>query len=148
MTSGPRRLLAYTFGSHANFEGQLVGAIERIESAGTVRVLDGLFVARAPGSGELSAIVLSDSTASHRVSRVLGVRLDAHDGEVATHKARGGAAGEAVRALAQALAPGSALAAVLLEHARPDVEHAWADDLADAVSRVGGNAVASEVVDA
>ena len=47
MTSGARQLLAFTFGSDSTFEGQLVGALERIESGGTVRVLDGLFVARA-----------------------------------------------------------------------------------------------------
>src|SRR3954454_22724662 len=48
MTTGARQLLAFTFGSDSTFEGQLVGALERIESGGSVRVLDGLFVARAP----------------------------------------------------------------------------------------------------
>jgi hypothetical protein len=39
------------------------------------------------------------------------------------------------------LSPGSAIAAVLLEHP-------WADALADAVARVGGSEVASDFVDA
>ena len=39
-----------------SFEGQLVGALERIESGGTVRVIDGLFIRRDPETAELSAI--------------------------------------------------------------------------------------------
>ena len=44
----PRQLLAYTFPPGSAFEGQLVGALERIESGGAMRVLDALFVAREP----------------------------------------------------------------------------------------------------
>jgi hypothetical protein len=55
MTTGPTQFLAFRFGSDSRFEGQLVGAPERIESGGTVRVLDGLFVAREPQSGELES---------------------------------------------------------------------------------------------
>ena len=54
-----RQLLAYTFGSDSRFEGQLVGALERIESDGAMRVLDALFVVREPDSGELSAFSLA-----------------------------------------------------------------------------------------
>ena len=43
-----RQLLVYTFGPGAGFEGQLVGALERIESGGAIRVLDALFVTREP----------------------------------------------------------------------------------------------------
>jgi hypothetical protein len=141
MTTGPRQFLAFKFGSGSNFEGQLVGALERIESGGTVRVLDGLFVAREPDSGELSAIALSDSPPSRMTSRLLGFRLDAKDRRAATRKALDGEAGEAVRSLAVMLSPGSAIAAVLLEHT-------WADALADAVARVGGSEVSSDFVDA
>jgi hypothetical protein len=140
MTTGARQLLAFTFGSDSTFEGQLVGALERIESGGSVRVLDGLFVARAPESGELSAIALSDSPPSRMTSRLLGFRLDAKDRRAATQQALDGQAGEAVRSLAARLTPGSAIAAVLLEHT-------WADALADAVARVGGTEVASDFVD-
>jgi hypothetical protein len=141
MTTGPTQFLAFRFGSDSRFEGQLVGALERIESGGTVRVLDGLFVAREPESGELSAIALSDSPPSRRTSRLLGFRLDPKDRRVATQKALDGEAGDAVRSLAAMLSPGSAIAAVLLEHP-------WADALADAVTRVGGTEVASEFVNA
>src|SRR5262245_39380154 len=141
MSAGARQFLVFRFGSDSNFEGQLVGALERIESGGTVRVLDGLFVAREPESGELSAIALSDSPPSRITSRLLGFRLDAKDRRAATQKALDGEAGEAVRSLAAMLSPGSAIAAVLLQHT-------WADALADAVARVGGTEVASDFVDA
>jgi hypothetical protein len=141
LTTGPRQFLAFKFGSDSRFEGQLVGALERIESGGTVRVLDGLFVAREPESGELSAIALSDSPPSRMTSRLLGFRLDAKDRHAATQKALDGDAGEAVRSLAAMLSPGSAIAAVLLQHT-------WADALADAVVRVGGTEIASDFVDA
>lgn len=141
MTIGPRQLLAFRFASDAKFEGQLVGALERIESGGTLRVLDGLFVAREPESGELSAIALSDSPPSRMTSRLLGFRLDERDRRAATKKALEGEAGEAVRSLAALLSPGSAVAAVL-------IEHVWANALVDAVARVGGTEVAGEFVEA
>ena len=42
----PAHLLVYGFAPGAEFEGRLVGAIERIESGGALRVLDVLFVMR------------------------------------------------------------------------------------------------------
>jgi hypothetical protein len=141
MTTGPRQLLAFRFGSDSRFEGQLVGALERIESGGTTHVLDGLFVARERETGELSAIALSDSPASRRTVRMLGFRLDASDRRAATKKALDGQAGEAVRSLAAVLSPGTAIAAVLLEHPS-------ADAFADAVARVGGTQIADDFVDA
>jgi hypothetical protein len=141
MTTAARQFLVFRFGSESRFEGQLVGALERIESGGMVRVLDGLFVAREPESGELSAIALSDSPPSRMTSRLLGFRLDAKDRRAATQKALDGEAGEAVRSLAATLSPGSAIAALLLQHA-------WAEALADALARVDGTEVASDFVDA
>ena len=73
-------------------------------------------------------------------SRILGFRLDPKDRRAATQKALNGETGEAVRSLAAMLSPGSAIAAVLLEHA-------WADALADAVARVGDTDIASDSVD-
>jgi hypothetical protein len=141
VTLGSRQVLAFKFGRDSTFEGQLVGALERMESGGTVRVLDGLFVAKAPGSGELEAISLVDSPPSRRVSRILGFRLDPAERKTATERALAGAAGDTVRALGAALAPGTAIAAVL-------IEHAWAAALTDAVARVGGTEVLSEFVGA
>ena len=48
------QLLVYGFDPGAEFQGGLVGAIERIESGGNLRVLDVLFVMRDADTNELS----------------------------------------------------------------------------------------------
>jgi hypothetical protein len=88
-----------------------------------------------------SAPSLTDSPPSRRVSRILGFRLDPSDRKSATRRALAGPAGDTVRALGAVLTPGTAIAAVL-------VEHAWATSLTDAVARVGGAEVLSEFVEA
>jgi len=57
-TTPRAQLLVYGFGPGADFEGRLVGALERIESGGTVRIVDALFVANDPETGELVAVDL------------------------------------------------------------------------------------------
>jgi hypothetical protein len=135
-----RQLLAYRFGSDSRFEGQLVGALERIESGGAMRVLDALFVAREPDTGELTAVSLQGGTGGV-IGQLLDFRLDPRARTAATRRALDGPAGETVQALGASLQPGNAVAAVL-------VEHAWADALGDAVTRVGGAEAATEFVQA
>ena len=134
------QLLVYRFGSKSRFEGQLVGALERIESGGAMRVVDALFLQRERESGELTAVTLSSRTGG-MISKLLGFRLDERERKAATARALGGEAGDVLAALGEELEPGGAVAAVL-------VEHVWARALVDAVARVGGAEVASEFVDA
>src|SRR5436309_5927021 len=94
-----RQLLAYTFGSESRFEGQLVGALERIESGGAMRVLDALFVAREPESGELTAVSLAGG-AGGIIGQLLDFRLDAGRRTSATQRALSGPVGETIQALA------------------------------------------------
>jgi hypothetical protein len=148
MSTGSRQFLAFNFESDSRFEGQLVGALERIEIGGTMRVLDGLFVARESESGELSAIVLSDIPPSRMTSRLLDFRLAARERRTATQRALDGAAGDAVQSLAALLRPGTAIGAVLVEHKSADALADATDALADAVARIGGAQLASEFVDA
>jgi hypothetical protein len=135
------QLLAYRFGPDAQYEGQLVGALERLESGGALRVRDLLFVQRDAETGELAAVAMPGDGAGGIVAPLIGFRLDASERRRATGKALGGAAGDAVQDLGAALAPGEAMALVL-------VEHLWARVLEDAVARLGGTPVASEFVDA
>src|SRR5690349_19819969 len=116
MATGARQLLAFRFGSDSQFEGQLVGALERIDVDDTMRVLDGLFVAREPDSGELSAISLGDLPPSRVTSRLLDFRLDDRGRRSATRRALDGGAGEAIQSLAGLLKPGTAIAALVVEH--------------------------------
>ena len=140
-TLPPTQLVIHGFGPDASFEGQLVGALERIESGGALRILDALFVGRDGGTGELVAVDLAGGAAGGMVSSLLGFRLDPAQRRRATERALAGGLGETLGELARALAPGAALAAVL-------VEHVWARALEDAVSRTGGTPVMSAFVEA
>jgi hypothetical protein len=134
-----RQFLAYRFEPGARFEGQLVGALERVESGGAIRVLEILFVTREPETGELTAISLRGL--GPRTGELLGFRLDAAERRAATQRALEGADAETVQELAGLLEPGAAIAAVL-------VEHVWANAVGEAVTRVGGAEAAAEFVDA
>lgn len=135
----------YGFGPDADFEGRLVGALERVESGGAVRILDGLFVASDSDTGELVAIDLKGEGASGIVAPLLEFRLDERARRRSTERALDSSAGGALpgllRELGAALQPGVAVVAVL-------VEHRWAEALEDAVWRTGGSALASDFVEA
>lgn len=51
--TAPVSFMAVGFGPEATFEGRIVAELQRFEDSGMLRVLDVLFVRRAPGSGEL-----------------------------------------------------------------------------------------------
>jgi hypothetical protein len=141
VTLQPVQLLLYRFGPNAHFEGQLVGALERIETGGGMRIRDALFVQRDGETSELAIVDLRGNMAGGIVTRLLGFRLDPADRRLATERALAGPAAETLRALGDTLDPGWALAAVL-------VEHVWMGALEDAVSRIGGTALANDVVGA
>lgn len=132
-----KQLLIYGFGPDADFEGRLLGALERLESGGALRILDTLFLHSDVETGELSAVSLRGDGAGRIVAPLLEFRLDPAARRRATRKTFSDGA---VEQLARTLQPGSAIAAVL-------VEHIWAGALEDAVSRTGGTPLASEFVD-
>ncbi len=139
------QLLLYRFGPAAAFEGQLVGALERIESGGAMRVLDALFVSTDADTGELSAVGLRGTGAGGFIAPMIGFRLDAAERRrISDRTTRAGTKtipAETVREIGAALAPGCAIAAVL-------VEHVWAAALEDAVARTGGTALSRGFVEA
>src|SRR5947209_1876696 len=140
MRSAPRQLLVYTFTPESKFEGQLVGALERIESGGAVRVLDVLFVGREPDTGELIALSRGAEGAG-MVGQILSFRLDDHTRKKATQRAVDGPMGDAVRSLAADLKPGAAVAAII-------VEHTWVVTLSETVARLGGTELVDGFVEA
>ena len=138
---GHVQLLAFRFPGGATLEGQMLGAIERAESGGTLRILDVLFVGSDPGTGELVALAERGRGQGGLVTKITGFRLDAAERRRATEKAlRSFEDADALRRLAAALPQGGALAAVL-------VEHVWADAVDDAVTRAGGEPVLGEFVE-
>ena len=138
------QLLAFEFGADAVFEGQLVGALERLESGGAVRILEVFFVVAGEAAEQPVAIDLQGGTGG-LIAKLLDFRLDPAARRKAAGVSLGGDASdsmaEALRDLGTALAPRTALALVL-------IEHVWARALEDAVSRVGGRPLASEFVEA
>ncbi len=122
------QLLVYGFGPGAEFEGRLVGALERIESGGALRVREALFIGADPETGELVAVQRHGDAA---IIGLLGFRLDARERRRSTERALASPSAEMLRGIGAALKPGCAIAALL-------IEHAWADALEDAVSRSGG----------
>jgi hypothetical protein len=145
MTGPAAQLLVYAFAPGATFEGGLVGALERLESGGALRILGAVFVQRDADSDEIAAIDLRGRGAGSAVGPALGFRLDPAERRKATKRAlsddSGGLPGATVRELADSLAPGAAVAAVL-------VEHVWAGALAEAAARSGGAPVINALVDA
>lgn len=151
------QLLVYAFAPGFEFEGRLVGALERIEAAGTVRILDLLFVRRGAEADDLEAIGLKGSGAGGLVAPLLGFRLDLAERQKATRRALSGhrpgaVAPDALGAIADALEPGGALGAVLLEQRvekeTPEAPATWSEALEDAVARMGGRRIASDSVEA
>jgi hypothetical protein len=141
MTTAPVQLLTFAFGPDAVFEGQMLGAVERLETSGALRVLQVIFVRRDPADGTLSAFARRGGTAGGIAGPGLEFRLDADERRRSTERALAGVAGEGVRELGDELEPGGAVAAVF-------VEHRWLADLAEATARTGGAPVSSDFVDA
>ena len=137
------QLLAYRFEPGAQFEGQLLGALERVESGGTLRIREVLFVGRDPQTGELVAVAARGRQQGSLVAPLLGFRLDPAERGRATERALRahdrGSDPNPLRMLGDSLPPGGAVAAVL-------VEHVWAHAVDDAVARTGGAALLSAFV--
>ena len=145
MTLPSTQLVVYGFGPDADFEGRRVGALERIESGGTLRILDAIFVASDPDTGELLAVDLKGDSSAGKVGALLSFRLEPAERRRATERALrphgSGLPAEALRALGGALAPGECIVALL-------VDHEWARALDEAVSRTGGTALGAGFVEA
>ena len=75
------------FDPGAPFEGQLVGALERIESGGTLRIREVLFVGRDRESGDLLAVAAHGRRQGCLVAPLLGFRLDPAERARATERA-------------------------------------------------------------
>ena len=80
------QLLAYRFDAAAQFEA-LVGALERAESGGTLRIRDVLFIGRDPESGDLVALAARGKGQGSVVSALLGFRLDPSERGRSTERA-------------------------------------------------------------
>ena len=142
--TGPR-LRAYHFPPDADFEGRLVGAVERMLLTADAGLCDALFVTRDARTGEPLAIDLATARGGGTAAAMLDFRLDERRRRALTSTTLARGAGGVDRAViaevAAALEPGAAILAVLAT-AEPTAA------LQDAVTRTGGKLVADEPVGA
>jgi hypothetical protein len=119
MTSiGPVQFIAVGFPGEASYHGRILAEIEAIESSGSLRVLDVLFVRKDPSTGALQTMdIQSDELQSLAGTVTLGVSRREIEG------------------VGDELEPGQAAGMIL-------VEHVWARDLADAIEVTGGGVLA------
>jgi hypothetical protein len=139
------QLVAFRFDASAAYEGRLVGALERMESGGALRIAEVLFVGREPESGELVAVSGRGRQQGSLVASLLGFRLEPAERKRATERARRAFQHEdgsnQLDELAKDLPAGGAIAAAL-------IEHRWAQALNAAVGEMGGRDLLGEFVDA
>jgi hypothetical protein len=143
LTPGPgeAELRIYRFAPGTRFEGAIVGALERIEGADAVSVLDVLFVARDPESGELAAIDLETGFRDGTFAALLDFRLNLAMRRAVTRRTvadhRGGVPRAVIESVGDALEPGGAILAILVAGPFPG-------ELEDAMARTGGRRLAAE----
>lgn len=107
------------------------------------RLLDGLFVANDPATGELAAFDLSSGGSADALARLLTFRLDAGARGDATAKAlgeQGSVPADVIRDIGSTLKPGCATFALLIDGSEGEA-------LRDAVARTGGRTLTSEPVE-
>lgn len=128
VVSGPMQLIAVGFPGGPDFEAVLQ-EIDRLQGRGVVRLLDALFVTKNE-DGTISRVAIGDDDLGELLAGVVPLDAAGLFGLLAPDRAAGLDAGDA-RTLAESLAPGAALAFLL-------VEHRWARPLFDAIADTGG----------
>jgi hypothetical protein len=144
-SAAPVELVISRFGPGARFEGEMVGALQRLDVVDSLAVLDALFVQTDATTGDVSAFDACGTDLRSALVDLLDFRLDPVARARATQQAladeSGGVPGATVREVADALEPGGALVAVL-------VQHGGAEVLDEAVARVGGSLLVRADVEA
>jgi hypothetical protein len=126
---GPVQLMSVGFEPGANFEGRIADELARLESEGTIRVLDLLFVARDTDSDELVVLEHQEENMGTVVGAILGMELDGGDAGDGEHSF--GMSAAEIEEMGAALPPGGSAGLLL-------IEHVWARDLKRAIRDAGG----------
>lgn len=131
---GPVQLMCVGFEPGANFEGRIADELAKLQSDGTIRLLDLLFVARDTDSDELVVLEHQEETMGAVVGALLGLQLD---GEQAEGEHSFGLTAAEIRAIGAELPHGGAAGLML-------IEHVWARDLKRAIRDAGGRPLGDE----
>jgi DNA-binding NarL/FixJ family response regulator len=128
--TAPLQVIALRFSRDAGFEDRILAEVDRLRGRGVLRLLDMLFVAKSHDGAVERLTIGDDEDFGSLLAAVVPV---ADGGPAVSAPADGGAAFDPADAwaLAASLAPGTALAFLL-------VEHSWAAPLFDAITETGG----------
>jgi uncharacterized membrane protein len=130
---GPVQLVAIGFGPEAEFKGEILAELARLENSGTIRILDLLFV-RKDEDGDLVALDYQGEDLGAIIGALLGFEFEGNGGEPSQPGVESHAFGlsrEQIEGMAAALEPGHSAGFLL-------VEHAWARRFKTAVREAGG----------
>jgi hypothetical protein len=125
---GPVQLMSVGFEPGANFEGRIADELAKLQSEGTIRLLDLLFVARATDSDELVVLEHQEESMGTVVGALLGLQLDSAQAE--GERSFGMSTAE-IEEMGADLPPGGAAGLML-------IEHVWARELKRAIRDAGG----------
>jgi uncharacterized membrane protein len=142
MQIGPLQIVAIGFKDDDNLRGKIKEELAAVRGRGVIKLIDALFV-RRDDQGVLSVIQDSDFTQAEfveygcAIKRLLGIDEGAgtNGGKARTGSRVVGIKPSDVKAVADKVKPGTAVALVLFEHA-------WAAELSAAISEAGGKTLA------
>jgi hypothetical protein len=129
--TGPVQILAVGFRAGARFEGRIAEELDRLERAGTIRVLDFLFLHRDEDTG---ALVRMDFEGPDGEGSVTALIEGAGGNGARGHVPAAGAfrlSGDDIREVADALDPGTSAGFLVFEHV-------WARQLKQAIAETDG----------
>ena len=136
---GPVQLLAIGFGPDAEYKGQILDELEKLEGNGLIRVLDLLFVGQDLDSGELVALDYQGDDLGALVGSILGFAFTGGETDVEVVDATSAGLGRESFGLSRPQIED------VIRRTPPDVaigmlliEHVWARDLKRAFAEAGG----------
>ena len=132
---GPVQMIALAFGPEAKFEGKVMQELAKLETVGTIRILDLLFVHKDVETQELVALDYQGESLGGIVGALLGFEFEGDVGKAVAAEGGGdrafGLTQADIEGVAAALEPGSSAGFLL-------IEHVWARDLKRAIRDLGG----------
>jgi DNA-binding CsgD family transcriptional regulator len=127
--SSPVQLLAVGFAAGADYQSRILEEVDRLEGRGVLRLLDFLFVMKND-DGTVTRLVVGDDDFGELLASVVPLEAAGLFGMLADN-GESGLDDQDPRALEESLAPGAALAFLL-------IEHRWARPLFETIADLGG----------
>jgi hypothetical protein len=128
--TGPVQLLAVGFPAGTRFEGRIAEELDQLESVGSIRILDFVFLHRDEMTGALVRMDYRDGDDEGHVTTMLEGGGDAADWPQGAGGAFRLTPGD-IREAADALDPGTSAAFIIFEHV-------WARGLKRSILEIGG----------